>query len=174
MGSSTSKGNEARAAAARGEAELVAPPAEPEPVRIEWTITSEAGREKVFSALKADVRSFVDAFCEVDPKVHAPCSEMVSALFVHLKNHGVSTVYMNAKTVHCFVSLLLAAEPGIRLTGITTNCNLFELLVLKGIRLKSFPESVPAPTHTRLIASNFGSDLAIWLLGEMTRGERAL
>lgn len=171
MGSTTSKLKARAAEPARGEAELVAPPADPTPAEINWTLICEAGRERVLRVLGADVRAFVDVFCEVDPKLHAPCSEMVSALFVHLRNHGVSTVYLNANTVHCFVSLLCAAEPGIRLTGLTTNCSIFELLVLTGIRLKSFPESVSVPIHTRLTASNFGSDLAHSRLAEMARGD---
>ena len=52
----------------------------PEPAEIEWTMQSEAGRERVLRVLEADVRVFVDAFCEVDPKLHAPCSDGVRAV----------------------------------------------------------------------------------------------
>lgn len=120
------------------------------PKVLSWDGAAESGGTA--RALQPLVCDFVDVFCEVDPKVHVSVSELLPAMYVHLKNNGVETVHLSINTVHCFVTIILlrATERGLKITGMMTTSRPFELLVIKGIRLKIFPEPQVVPVHTYL------------------------
>ena len=170
MGSTTSKSatvkGETELAYGGREARLPSAPT-PAPTFLEWTIADNAG---VTLALHPLVRGFVDMFCEVDPKAHTTFSELASAMFVDLENNGVHVSHINVNTVHCVVSLVCAAEPMVRLAGVATPHRPFEFLVLKGIRVKSFPEPSSAPIHMRLHVSTWKLERAYDSIARMLMG----
>lgn len=142
-------------------------PAHPDERVIVWDSGDFEKSAPVVRKLGPIVRNFVDVFCEVDPKLHAPCNEVTSAMFVHIQNNGVYTNTFSTASMHCCLSLLRATEPGVKLSGIMTRNHQFELLVIKGIRLKAFPERIRAPQPYTWIRTNSSSEASFQLIAQM-------